>query len=61
MKDTFNPASGGKLDDVVKELKNSNADVLVNMLPVGSENASKLYARASLEANVAFINAIPVS
>jgi len=60
MKDTFNPASGGKLDDVVKELKNSNADVLVNMLPVGSENASKLYARASLEANVAFINAIPV-
>ena len=36
------------------------ADVLVSYLPVGSEQAQKHYAQASLDAGVAFVNAIPV-
>lgn len=46
--------------DVVKVLKESRAEILINYLPVGSENAAKLYAEACLEANVGFINAMPV-
>ncbi len=46
--------------DVVKVLKESGADILINYLPVGSEKAAKFYAEACLEANVGFINAIPV-
>jgi myo-inositol-1-phosphate synthase len=46
--------------DVVQELKDSGADVLVNYLPVGSTAATEAYAEAALEAKVAFVNAIPV-
>ena len=46
--------------DVAAELRRSGADVLVSYLPVGSEQAQKHYAAASLEAGVAFVNAIPV-
>jgi myo-inositol-1-phosphate synthase len=46
--------------DVADILANSNADVLVSYLPVGSELAQKHYAQASLDAKVAFVNAIPV-
>lgn len=46
--------------NVVEELKESGAEILVNYVPVGSENAAKFYANACLEAGVAFINAMPV-
>jgi len=46
--------------DVVKVLKESGAEILINYLPVGSEEAAKLYAQACLEAGVGFINAMPV-
>ena len=46
--------------DVVKVLKESGADILINYLPVGSEKAARFYAEACLEANVGFINAMPV-
>lgn len=46
--------------DVVKVLKESGAEILINYLPVGSEEAVKFYAEACLEANVGFINAMPV-
>ena len=46
--------------DVVAALKESGADVLVSYLPVGSEDATKFYAQAALDAGVAFVNAIPV-
>lgn len=46
--------------DVVKVLKESGAEILINYLPVGSEKAAKYYAEACLEANVGFINAMPV-
>jgi myo-inositol-1-phosphate synthase len=46
--------------DIVKELRDSNTDILLNYLPVGSEDATKFYAECCLEAGVAFINNIPV-
>lgn len=46
--------------DVVKVLKDTQADVLVCYLPVGSEQAAKFYAQAAIDANVAFVNALPV-
>ena len=46
--------------DVVQALRDSEADVLVAYLPVGSEEALRFYAEAALEAGVAFVNAIPV-
>ncbi|UIJ35623.1 inositol-3-phosphate synthase [Allobranchiibius sp. GilTou73] len=46
--------------DVVQVLKDSKADVLVSYLPVGSETADKFYAQCAIDANVAFVNALPV-
>lgn len=46
--------------DVVRVLRDSGADILISYLPVGSENATRYYASACLEAGVAFINCIPV-
>ena len=46
--------------EIVKILKDSEADVLLNYLPVGSEKATKFYAQCALDAGVAFINNMPV-
>ncbi|SFP84018.1 L-myo-inositol-1-phosphate synthase [Amycolatopsis arida] len=46
--------------DVVAALREAKADVLVSYLPVGSEEADKFYAQAAIDANVAFVNALPV-
>ncbi len=46
--------------DVAKVLKDSGAEILINYLPVGSEQAARFYAQACLEAGVGFINAMPV-
>jgi myo-inositol-1-phosphate synthase len=46
--------------DVVKVLKESGADILLNYLPVGSQKATEFYAEAAIAANVAFLNCIPV-
>ncbi len=46
--------------DVAAALRSSGADVLVNYLPVGSEQATHFYAEAALEAKVGFVNCIPV-
>ncbi|MBN2518288.1 MAG: inositol-3-phosphate synthase [Candidatus Altiarchaeota archaeon] len=46
--------------DVVDELTNSGAEVCISYLPVGSEEAARYYANACLDADVAFINAMPV-
>ncbi len=47
-------------EEIVAELKNSGADMLVNYLPVGSEQAARFYAECALEAGIGFINNIPV-
>jgi myo-inositol-1-phosphate synthase len=52
--------SGAPEEDVVRELKDTGAEILVNYLPVGSTRATGAYAEAALKAGVAFVNAIPV-
>jgi len=47
-------------EDVVALLRESQADVLMNYLPVGSQAATEFYAECALEAGVAFVNNIPV-
>ncbi|TPG21590.1 inositol-3-phosphate synthase [Sphingomonas koreensis] len=46
--------------DVVQTLRDSGADVLMNYLPVGSQEATEFYAECAIEAGVAFVNNIPV-
>jgi myo-inositol-1-phosphate synthase len=46
--------------DIVKALKDAQVDVMVSYLPVGSEEADKFYAQCAIDANVAFVNALPV-
>ncbi|MFH1883985.1 MAG: inositol-3-phosphate synthase [Planctomycetota bacterium] len=47
-------------EDIVRILKESGTEILLNYLPVGSEEATKFYAECALDARVAFINNIPV-
>ncbi|MFW2512601.1 inositol-3-phosphate synthase [Demequina sp. SO4-13] len=46
--------------DIVQVLRETEADVMVCYLPVGSEEAAKYYAQCAIDANVAFVNALPV-
>src|SRR5689334_21196647 len=50
----------GETDDVVGILKETGADVVVNYLPVGSEEATKWYTEQILRAGVAMVNCMPV-
>ncbi len=47
-------------EDIVHELKRSGAEMLVNYLPVGSEQAVRFYAECALEAGIGYINNMPV-
>lgn len=47
-------------EEILKILKESGAEILLNYLPVGSEDATRFYAGCALKANLAFINNIPV-
>jgi myo-inositol-1-phosphate synthase len=61
-KHTFVPSQEKEAskEDVVNILRKSGAEIVVNYLPVGSEEATKFYVECALEAGVAFINNIPV-
>ncbi len=50
----------GSTVDIVKLLKDTKTDVVINYLPVGSEEATKWYVEQVLEAGCAFVNCIPV-
>ena len=50
----------GETADVVGILKETGADVVVNYLPVGSEEATKWYTEQILTAGVAMVNCMPV-
>ncbi len=50
----------GDTIDIVKLLKETKTDVVVNYLPVGSEAATKWYVEQILEAGCGFVNCIPV-
>jgi len=59
---TFVPSDGPEptKEDVVRTLNESGTEILLNYLPVGSEEATQFYAECALEAHVAFINNIPI-
>ena len=50
----------GPTDNIVKLLRDTKTDVVINFLPVGSEMATKWYVEQVLEAGCAFVNGIPV-
>ncbi len=47
-------------EEIVAALRESGAQVLVNYLPVGSEEATRFYVECALEAGVAVVNCMPV-
>jgi len=59
---TFLPSDAPEAtrEEIVLALQNSRAEVLINYLPVGSEEAARFYAECALEAGVALVNCIPV-
>jgi myo-inositol-1-phosphate synthase len=50
----------GETDDIVRILRETGTDVVVNYLPVGSESATKWYTEKILEAGCAMVNCMPV-
>jgi myo-inositol-1-phosphate synthase len=52
--------SDEKAVDVAKALKEAKADVLINYMPVGSEEATKYYANACLNTGTGMVNCMPV-
>jgi len=50
----------GETSDVVRILRDTKTDVVVNYLPVGSEMATKWYTEQVLEAGCAMVNCMPV-
>jgi len=46
--------------EVVRVLREAGAEILVNYLPVGSEQATRFYAECALDAGCALVNCIPV-
>jgi len=47
-------------ESIVAALRNSGTEVLLNFLPVGSEEATEFYMECALEAGVAVVNSMPV-
>jgi myo-inositol-1-phosphate synthase len=52
--------SSGATADIVGILKETKTDIVVNFLPVGSEEATKWYIEQVLAAGCGFVNCIPV-
>ena len=50
----------GQTADIVKLLKDTGTDIVINYLPVGSETATKWYVEQILQAGCGFVNCIPV-
>jgi myo-inositol-1-phosphate synthase len=61
MRETFNAYGDVKVEaaDVVKVLRDTGVEILINYLPVGSWSATRFYAQAALDAGCAFINCMP--
>lgn len=58
-KEKFLVDPGQKPVDVAKALQDAGAEVLVNYMPVGSEQATRYYAQACLDAGCGFVNCMP--
>jgi myo-inositol-1-phosphate synthase len=50
----------GEPVDVARVLRETETDVLVNYLPVGSQKATEFYAQAAIDGGCAFVNCMPV-
>ena len=61
MRKTFNVYDDSTTDkaSIVKILKQTKAQVIVNYLPVGSRLATQFYAQCAMDAGCAFVNCIP--
>lgn len=59
MREMFPVDEGQPVSNVVEVLRESEAEMLICYLPVGSSRASRFYAEAALEAGIGFVNAIP--
>ena len=59
LKEVITKAPGPTVD-IVKLLKDTRTDVVVNYLPVGSEEATKWYTEQILAAGCAMVNCMPV-
>jgi myo-inositol-1-phosphate synthase len=61
MRETFNVYDDSKTakDSIVKILKATKTQVLVNYLPVGSHDAVRFYAQCALDAGCALVNCMP--
>jgi len=46
--------------DVAAAIREAGTDVVINYLPVGSEEAARYYAQAALDAGAGFVNCMPV-
>lgn len=46
--------------DVVAAMREAGIDLLINYLPVGSQQATEFYAQCAIEAGVPFLNCVPV-
>jgi myo-inositol-1-phosphate synthase len=53
------PVDGSRPVNIVRELSDSGAEIVVNFLPVGSTKASRFYADAAIKAGCGFVNCIP--
>ncbi len=61
MRETFNVYDDAKTskDSIVNILKETQTQILVNYLPVGSHDAVRFYAQCALDAGCAFVNCMP--
>lgn len=53
------PLDSNEPADVVKILKDTRSEVLINLLPVGASQAVAYFAEAALSARTAFVNCMP--
>lgn len=59
MKDSFVIESKAPVADIINILEESKTDVVVNLVPSGSNQATYAYAEAALKAGCSFVNCIP--
>ncbi|MBP1745640.1 MAG: inositol-3-phosphate synthase [Deltaproteobacteria bacterium] len=52
--------SDKKPEDITRILKDTGAEIVLNYLPVGSEEATRYYAECCIESGASLINCIPV-
>ena len=59
MYESFHADKSMETVDIAQVLRDTKADMLINYLPVGSAEASEMYAQACLDAGCALLNCIP--